>query len=292
MRCRLRVIACGALLTFAPCAPAHAQELYWADSHRRLLDAEPVDQEIINPNTGVAQGEGAVAGVVLSLGPAASMLPHDGSEELLVLTLHKQVPSDGCEPCTVEFQDGMRGSGQALRNMIVSEGMSITPVTTGCTVNVCAAPRVITTKVVDTDMRVPDTEFNFFEFSGVSLGPTGVVFQAINGDGLYRAFYGPPFDVLVDTNTTIPDTDVSLNWSMETPTTVGSRPFSAGVGSRRESTPLTLQCKTQLPSPCSRTTTPFRGSGSWTIWVYRLRIACRTTKVCRDRCSCPSVWRC
>ena len=88
--------------------------------------------------------------------------------------------------------------------------MSIAPVTTGCTVNICAAPRVVTKKVVDTDTLVPDTAIHFAGFGDPSECPTGEAFHAFReggGEGIYRAACGPPYDALVDTNTTVPGTD-------------------------------------------------------------------------------------
>ena len=74
--------------------------------------------------TGGEGNEGAVSAVVLSFRRDTS-LPLSGESVLLVLDLEAVIPDAGCVEARVDFQDGLVGSGQPVKNiMTCGEGFT------------------------------------------------------------------------------------------------------------------------------------------------------------------------
>jgi hypothetical protein len=75
----------------------------------------------------ITEGEGnvgVVSAVILSLGQDVT-LPADGEATLLRIALEARVPAAGVEEIRLELEDGLRGEGQPVKNVItVGEGIS------------------------------------------------------------------------------------------------------------------------------------------------------------------------
>ena len=66
------------------------------------------------------------------------VLPASGQQTIARLTLEAEVPAQGCRMVELSYLDGLKGSGQPVKNVVTVDGNSFTPARSGSTVLVCA----------------------------------------------------------------------------------------------------------------------------------------------------------
>jgi hypothetical protein len=88
-------------------------------------------------HTEVTEGGGAVSAVVLSwLRPIR--LPVGEAAAILALTVEGQLPASGCSECRVFVDDGQRGTGQPVTNVVSIDGWSYPPSREDSVFQLCA----------------------------------------------------------------------------------------------------------------------------------------------------------